>query len=810
MSTKKLSAKIYFISFFFILNLNGISAATDLKIEKAVPIWAKGKEKEMNLTLGFRTKFTTKNKQKTNIKIAASTLYRVYLNGEFIGSGPARAAHGYFRVDEYPVDKRVREGENILAIEVAGYNVNSYYTLDQPSFLLAEVEIDGKITVATGQENDFEAFRLKERLQRVERYSFQRPFSEYYRITEGYDQWRNSTDIPIKKIELAKLPSVTLLPRHVAMPLFEIKKPLNIHSLGTIKKIVPSSYHKDRALTGVGPNFKGYSEAELEVYPVSQEIQEIVTASQEVLRQPVGSKHCRDLKKNDFYIYDFGTNLSGFIGAKLKCPEPTRVIFYFDEVLLDDDVKTKQRQSDICNQIVYELQPGEYNLETLESYTFKYLKIMVTEGKCQIREVYLREFANPEDQKSIFSCDNPRLDEIFIAAKQTFRQNSVDIFMDCPSRERAGWLCDSYFTSMAERDFTGRSLVSHNFLENYALPDTFAFLPDGMIPMCYPADHNDGNFIPNWSLWFILQVEDYARHGGDQSLISKLQPRVEKLLAYFSNFENEDGLLEKLQRWVFVEWSKANEYVQDVNYPSNMLYSAALSSAGRLYNNPEWTQKAGNIKKTILKQSYNGQFFVDNAIRENGQLRVSGNTTEVCQYYAFFFNIATPDSHPELWDKIANEFGPRRSTTLTYPKVFPANAFIGNYLRMDILSRYNKQVQLIREVQDFFYPMVQKTGTLWEHMQSHASCNHGFASYVGHVLYRDALGIKEINRVDKNITIQFNDLPLLECSGVIPVGNELIELSWKRSGDVIRYSLHCPEGYKVKIENTTKLRLIPA
>lgn len=479
-------------------------------------------------------------------------------------------------------------------------------------------------------------------------------------------------------------------------------------------------------------------------------------------------------------------------------------------MLLDDDVKTKQRQSDICNQIVYELQPGEYNLETLESYTFKYLKIMVTEGKRQIREVYLREFANPEDQKSIFSCDNPHLDEIFIAAKQTFRQNSVDIFMDCPSRERAGWLCDSYFTSMAERNFTEQSLVSHNFLENYALPDTFAFLPDGMIPMCYPADHNDGNFIPNWSSWFILQVEDYARHGGDQALISKLQPHVEKLLAYFSNFENEDGLLEKLQRWVFVEWSKANEYVQDVNYPSNMLYSAALSCAGRLYDNPEWAQKAENIKETILKQSYNGQFFVDNEIREDGQLRVSENTTEVCQYYAFFFNIATPDSHPELWDKIANEFEPRRNTTLTYPKMFPANAFIGNYLRIDILSRYNKQVQLIREVQDFFYPMVQKTGTLWEHMQSQAICNHGFASYVGHVLYRDALGIKEINCVDKNITIQFNDLPLLECSGVIPVGNELIELSWKLSGDVIRYSSHCPKGYKVKIENTTGLRLIPA
>ena len=39
------------------------------------------------------------------------------------------------------------------------------------------------------------------------------------------------------------------------------------------------------------------------------------------------------------------------------------------------------------------------------------------------------------------------------------------------------------------------------------------------------------------------------------------------LFDYFERFRNEDGLLEKLESWVFVEWSKANHFVQDVNYP---------------------------------------------------------------------------------------------------------------------------------------------------------------------------------------------------------------------------------------------------
>jgi alpha-L-rhamnosidase len=82
-------------------------------IRKAQPVWTAGREKEMNLTLGFRAVFNTKTNAKTipstpktaTLKIAASTLYRVFLNGQFVGSGPARAAHGYFRVDKYDISQ---------------------------------------------------------------------------------------------------------------------------------------------------------------------------------------------------------------------------------------------------------------------------------------------------------------------------------------------------------------------------------------------------------------------------------------------------------------------------------------------------------------------------------------------------------------------------------------------------------------------------------------------------------------------------------------------------------------------------------
>lgn len=286
--------------------------------------------------------------------------------------------------------------------------------------------------------------------------------------------------------------------------------------------------------------------------------------------------------------------------------------------------------------------------------------------------------------------------------------------------------------------FTGKNVMEKMFLENFLLAEKFKCLPAGMLPMCYPADHYDGCFIPNWALWFIIELGDYLKRTGDSEFVEKMHDKVYALLKYFVPFENEFGILEKLENWVFVEWSEANELVQDVNFPSNMLYSESLRIAGRLYNDRSFEEKADRIADVIRERAFDGEFFVDNEIREDGVLRLSGERTETCQYYAFFFGIATPERYPELWKKLINEFGPERKNKGLYPEIYPSNAFIGNYLRLDILTQYQLKDQCLREMEDYFYYMAEKTGTLWENTFDCASCNHGFASYAAYLIEKNS------------------------------------------------------------------------
>ena len=63
------------------------------------------------------------------LRIAASGFYKVYSNGEFFYFGPARCAHGYYRVDEIKLP--LKNGVNHIAIETVNYYVNSFYALMQ-------------------------------------------------------------------------------------------------------------------------------------------------------------------------------------------------------------------------------------------------------------------------------------------------------------------------------------------------------------------------------------------------------------------------------------------------------------------------------------------------------------------------------------------------------------------------------------------------------------------------------------------------------------------------------------------------------
>lgn len=763
--------------------------------KRAVPVWAKDRQEEMNVTLLFSANvempedFSAEEptKKPVIVHMTGSTIARIMVNGELAGYGPARGPHGWFRVDEWEIQSFLKPGKNLVTIEVAGYNSNSYYLLDQPSFLIAEITWEDTILAATAEDGGgFEvADKTGVRIQKVQRFSFQRPFIEAYDLREDL----------ASNVTLARQPEVQLLSRGVPYPEFTVIKPAAWGKCGTFvpKEVADSNLSRDRSLINISDQLKGFPIDQLDRV-VSDDMQKIATTLTDAEPKSIGAVY----QSGDAQIVDFGADYAGFFELEVDCPEETSLVITFDEILTEGgDVNFLRLGT--CAAIPWTLPAGKHKLLAFEPQVCRYAKIHCMSGSFRLQSLAMREYAYPALRTARFESSNPSLDKLFRAGVLTFRENSVDAFTDCPHRERAGWLCDSFFTARVACDITGNTDVEDVFFQNYLLPESFKCLPDGMLPMCYPADHYDGVFIPSWSLWFVLELAEYARRTQTSGLVERLREKVARLFEFFTQYENSDGLLEKLPSWVFVEWSAANNFVQDVNYPNNMLYAKVLADAGELYGNDAWIKKAEAIRAKIIEQSFDGEFFVDNALRmEEGKLEVTRNRTEVCQYFAFFFKTVTPESHPELWAKLLDQFGPHRVEKGLFPEIHKANSFVGNVLRLELLSWAGRPDQLLEESVAYNEYMADRTGTLWENDSPYASCNHGFASHICHVLYRDVLGLAEVDVLNKKLKVHIRQQALESARGVMPVPDGEIKLSWKRENGQVTHDLDVPQGWTVE------------
>lgn len=670
----------------------------------ALPVWIKDRDKEWNVTAEIF--YAAKDLKGATLTLAGATFYQVYLDEKLLHFGPAKKALGYAGVDVIPLPD-IEEG--VLSIRIAGYYCACYNGAVTSSFVQAEIEKDGEILAATGK-GGFECRLYTPKLHKVMNYSHQRQFSECYNLSRR----------PLKVRFGIVDPQVTLIKRGVDLPdldekparylecapytmLENVKHPLRGYQLG------PECEYK----------YAQYPYDELESVPFVEYLKMVPDYSTDCNRGTAGTvEH-----------WDLGRIEAGFLSLKVNAKVDSRIIVVFGEQNAADG-RPYPLPVNATNCVEWRLPAGEYTLHSFEPYTVMGIEIMVTDGEAEIEYVGVTEYCYSAKKMKSIKIDDPELALVYDAAKASFRHNAVDIFMDCPSRERAGWLCDSYYEGMSEYYFTGTTMVENEFLNNYLLGGGKREGLDGMVEMCYPATCE--KHIPQWSMWYVLELYDYFTKRGRGDRKDDFKEQLYALLGYFKKFENEFGLLEKLPSWNFVEWSKLNQRVHDVSWPTNMLFAEAVECIGKLYDDSALLEKATKLRETINKMAWNGKMYMDRAMRqEDGSLKNTDELSETCQYYAFRYGLA--DINEErcayLKDMVFNVFG-KDIMAEKCPEIEPSNSLPGFYIRTELMLKWKMYPELVEYIKHFFLPMAQATGTLWENKTSGASCDHGFASYI--------------------------------------------------------------------------------
>jgi alpha-L-rhamnosidase len=675
---------------------------------EAKPVWAKGKSKEMNSFLVLETEW--RGRASAELHIAGTCFYRVYVNDVFLCFGPARTAKGYVREDIVSIPGRQEKCH--VRIEAVGYYCKGLSTAKQTSCLMAEIRCADTVIASTGK--DFKAYISGTKVQKVERYSAQRHF------TEIWDYTKRNSEAELEVVD----EGWTVLERKAPYPCYEDISVNSIRNRGTYEFDENLPYKKEKYSWQMSEDWGFFPWDEIEHHPFSwaQRLSQTVTGGEEHL--PVV------ITEGEYVLLDFGRVEAGFLKASMEALEDSDVVFSFCEYFQGDTFAFQNMNAH--NVLDYMLAKGDCReVQSFEPYTFRFVRVCVKKGKIQLKSFGMKTYVFDTTGVKLLNCENQALNDIYRAAVRTFAHNAVDLYYDCPSRERAGWLCDSYFTAKTEYALTGKTLVEDAFLENYRLYKNEGELPEGMLPRSYPSDHKAHHaFIPQWSMWYILEVAEYIQKRGHEDAREAFRESVYGLLAFYRQYENADGLLEKLPSWNFVEWSVANEWTWDVNYPTNFLYAKVLECIASIYGDAVCLRRSAEVRKAAAAQSFKNGYFRDHAVRdEAGKLQLMEDSSEACQYYAVLFgglDLSLPQ-YGFLKHLITDVFTPDRKEEM--PEIFPVNMFIGAYLRMEALLQMKEYALVLKDIEGFFGNMEKYTGTLWEYKQHKGSYDHGFASY---------------------------------------------------------------------------------
>lgn len=754
----------------------------------ALPVWPEGESKTLNAFFTFRAGFDAKEGDDVRLRATAGYVYKARLNGEFAAFGPARATPGFFRVDEWRLTPR--NGGNTIEIDVAGYNCPNFYLAKQTPFLQAELLVNGKVVAATGK-GSFSAFATG-KLRKTPRYAYQRPYSEVYRIP-------SAAGAPLRLVlQSAK----KLLPREWDVPMFDVVQAEPVSRERTrrdadVKPAVP------RFLEGGLGNFVCFPVDELEDNPYFE-----MQRRKAISREKIDAAKCGrfSLDDGDGVVFELDRVRGGFPGLSVRAETPTTIYLTYDEIIQEDGSVDFVRTDTMATLTWHLAEPGDYALESFEPYGCKYMRVLSVGGRATVSAPYVRTYESPSAERAKFRSSDPALDKIFDAAKASYAANAVDCLTDCPNRERGGWLGDTFFTGRASQLLTGSGRNEKLFLENFSRAERFPAPKryEGLVPAIWPCDLMCREcFIPTYDMWLVGELEECVSRNGYAGLVDSFRPKVDGLLDYLGRYVNDYGLLQHLPGWVFIEWSDANTLVYDVNYPANMLYAWSLDAAARMYGRRDMAQKASEVRERVRRESFDGMWFCDNAVVKDrvGSLGPSGRHTEVCQYFAFFTGTATRQTHPELYRRLMEDFGPNRIKKGLYPEVAPANFLFGTLLRMELLSRDGRAGQMYEELRDYLLYMAERTGSLWENQQPTASCCHGFASIAAVYLYRDILGVRDVDYLGKCVTLRPpKDVPLDWCEGVVPLSERAVaEISWRRRPDGgVSVATRLPEDWRVR------------
>lgn len=176
------------------------------------------------------------------------------------------------------------------------------------------------------------------------------------------------------------------------------------------------------------------------------------------------------------------------------------------------------------------------------------ITVTTTEAPLVLEQLELHATGFPFTDEGSYITDDPRQKDLRDLCLHTMRVGTHETYYDCPYYERLQYVGDTRLEVL-----TTYCLMRDDCLPKQAM-DAFAEsrLENGLVPSRAPA--RGVQIIPPFALWWIHMIHDHALWRDDPSYIRRHLPGIRSILDAWSQWQNENGLIESPFGWNFVDW----------------------------------------------------------------------------------------------------------------------------------------------------------------------------------------------------------------------------------------------------------------
>ncbi len=782
---------------------------------KANWIWRAGQPFADNVMLCARKSFNLSQKPATSkLYITADSHYTLWVNGDFIGRGPARSAPHHQSFDVLDIASKLKAGKNIIAIKVHHSDYTLSY-LDKPRpGLLFQLEIpqqalitsDVHVKVRNEAGWDTETPQVDQsNTARVENFDFRKSAVNWEQ--PGFDDsgWENAILVrqtwwppPKDNSQLvARMPPWhTLVPRDLPY-LEETMKP--------VKTVLETG---ECAEFGLGD--KGAAIEHLPVLGVMlRQIQPLKLCKIENIEGFVQQKNKlviqnyspETLYKNDpfrstWIVFDLGEIMHGYPSLNIEASRGTNVDICYATVLINGRFNAALIPDNGGDRIILPGKQITWNAQELR--TMRYIGFLVsnTDKPVTISRAGIRQTFYPFKDSAAEESGDITLNKMMEASRKTMKVITHDAYTD-NYRERRQYIQTAFYAARCSYNLFGDPYLMRRCLIQTAQDQS----PNGYMPM-----HAPGNGKPNILeadfMWH-MSLYDYYMYTGDHATTNDLLLNLKRSLLALEDLGNKNGLIENPPHSYWIDHADIDR--RGINFTLNAWYMIALENDAKLFTYfgdsreaGKCLQKANKIRQYLKEKFWNKEknLFV--------QTEISGKQTdnydEITNGIALITGIADGTQAQAIATKILKNDQTREMVRPT----------LMMYWVIEGLFKTGYGKEAIELIKFRYKDMLQhENGTLWESWnlftmdQSGTTISRIQTStqaeqvYAPDIFNRNIIGLKILKPGMKEVEISYHDYGIKNMKSVVPTPLGNITVSWSLNDKGSNLDITSPKSINV-------------